>query len=411
MCFTIIKKIITFSLILLSIGVFGQATKTVVINEVMASNSTTVTDQDGEYDDWIEVYNTTNATINLSGYFLSDDADALDKYAIPAGTTISANGYLIIWADNDVDQTGLHATFKLSATGEAVFLSNTNATIIDEVTFGAQNTDVSLARSPNGTGDFTTQAPTFNGTNDNAIDGPASDIGFGEIVINEFVAANDSTSTITDDNGQYEDWIELYNNTNQAIDLTGVFLSNNKTNLKEWRFPNGTSIAANGYLIIWADEDLNQEGLHANFKLAKSGDELRLVNTDESIIDSLTFPEQKTNIGYARMPNGTGAFAFKTTTFNANNDDGTTSTDQELLAANNWKIYPNPMQHELFIERTTASQASEEMDVKIYDMLGKLMLSKRERTSKMQLFVGNLTPSVYLVVVNGNIGQKLLLVR
>jgi len=395
---------------LFTIGLFGQATKTVVINEIMASNSTTAADQDGEFDDWIELYNTTNATINLSGYFLSDDPDAIDKYTIPEGTTIPANGYLIIWADDDVDQTGLHATFRLSASGEAVLLADTNADVIDEVSFDAQNTDISLARAPNGTGDFITQAPTFNGNNDNAVDGPSSDIGFGEIVINELVASNDSTSNIVDDNGQYEDWIELYNNTNQAIDLTGVYLSNNKTNLKEWRFPDGASIAANDYLIVWADEDLNQDGLHANFKLARLGDELRLVNTDESIIDSLTFPEQKTNIGYARMPNGTGAFTFKTTTFNANNNDGTTNTRQELLASAAFNVYPNPAQEEVFIEWTKTNQPVEEMDVKIYDMLGKLVYSKRERTSKMHLLVGDLIPSVYFVVVNENIGKKLLLV-
>ena len=394
---------------LLTISTFGQAAPTVVINEIMASNSSTVQDQDGEFDDWIELYNTTNSTIDLSGYFLSDDTEVLDKYMLPQGTTIPANGYLIIWADNDVEQSGLHANFRLSAIEEAAFLADRNVNVIDEVLFNQQNTDVSFARFPNGTGDFIAQAPTFNENNNNAVNAPSSDIGFREIVINEFVAANDSTSAIADPNGQYEDWIELYNNTNQSIDLTGVFLSNNKTNLKEWRFPDGTSIAANDYLIIWADEDITQEGLHANFKLARAGDELSLINTDESIIDSLSFSEQQTNIGFARTPNGTGDFEFRATTFNANND-GTTSTDQELLAANSINIYPNPTQDELFVELITTGQKQEAIDVKIYDLLGKLMFSKRASTSKVRLSLSELSPSIYLVVINNRIGKKLLLI-
>ena len=402
------KNAIIFLLLITPIGVYAQAATTVVINEIMASNTATAQDQDEEYDDWIELYNTTNAAIDLSGYFISDDTEVLDKYMIPEGTTIAANGYLIIWADNDVDQVGLHANFRLSASGEAVFLADPTVNVIDEIIFGEQNTDIAYARFPNGTGDFQIQAPTFNESNDNAGTTTSSDVSFQEVVINEVVASNDSTSNITDPNGQYEDWIELYNNTNQEIDLTGVYLSNNKTNLREWRFPDSTKIASNGYLIVWADEDADQEGLHANFKLAKLGDELRLVNTDESIVDSLTFPEQKTNIGYARTPNGTGNFEFWTTTFNANNNGGITNTNQELLAANSIKIYPNPTQGEVFVELTTTTQKMEEMDVKIYDVLGQLIFSKRERTAKMYIPISDLTPSMYLVVVNDLIGKKLL---
>ncbi|HCR48874.1 MAG TPA: hypothetical protein DIW24_04540, partial [Bacteroidetes bacterium] len=77
---------------------------TVVINELMAQNTKTITDEAGEYEDWIELYNTTASDIDLSGYFLSDKVDNLDKWALPNGTTIPANGYLIIWADENGSQ-------------------------------------------------------------------------------------------------------------------------------------------------------------------------------------------------------------------------------------------------------------------------------------------------------------------
>jgi hypothetical protein len=137
----------------------------VVINEFMASNDATVADQDGEYDDWIELYNNSAEAIDLSGYFLSDDPGNLLKWELPAGTEIGAGGYLIVWADEDEDQAGLHASFKLSASGESVVLSDPSGNIIDEVAFADQMTDISYGRYPNGTGDFQTMYPTFNAEN------------------------------------------------------------------------------------------------------------------------------------------------------------------------------------------------------------------------------------------------------
>ncbi len=136
-----------------------------VINEFMASNYETVADQDGEYDDWIELYNNGASSIDLEGYYLSDDATDLMKWAFPAGTTIDNNSYLVIWADNDEDQEGLHAAFKLSASAESVFLVNPTGTIVDEVSYVDQSADISYGRSPNGTGDFQVMSPTFNAEN------------------------------------------------------------------------------------------------------------------------------------------------------------------------------------------------------------------------------------------------------
>ncbi len=136
----------------------------VVINEFMSSNSTTVTDQDGEYEDWVELYNNTSTGINLNGYYLTDDANDLTKFQFP-NVTIDGDGYIIIWCDSDPLQQGLHADFRLSANGEELLLVNANLQVVDKVVFGAQATDVSYARVPNGTGEFVATAPTFNMNN------------------------------------------------------------------------------------------------------------------------------------------------------------------------------------------------------------------------------------------------------
>ena len=89
-----------------------------VINELMASNNTTASDQNDEFDDWIELYNNSDKSIDLTGYFLSDKSQNLIKYIFPDSTKIGSNDYLIIWADEDDEQPGLHANFKLSKNGE-----------------------------------------------------------------------------------------------------------------------------------------------------------------------------------------------------------------------------------------------------------------------------------------------------
>ncbi len=131
-----------------------------VINEFMAKNDNTVTDQDGEYDDWIEFYNNGDEDIYLDGYYLSDDNDEPDKWVFP-DTVIYAGDYLIVWADNDEEQQGLHASFKLSADGEDIVLSDPGMALIDEISFLQQKADTTTGRYPNGTGDFITMLPTF----------------------------------------------------------------------------------------------------------------------------------------------------------------------------------------------------------------------------------------------------------
>jgi len=141
-----------------------------VVNELMAQNSTTVTDPSGEYDDWIELYNNTENILSLDNLYMSDTYSNLLKWQFPAGTTIAPNSYLIVWADEDLTQPGLHAGFKLSASGENVILSYDNGTKIEEISFGVQTTDMGYARIPNGTGAFVIQPPTFNLDNETALD-------------------------------------------------------------------------------------------------------------------------------------------------------------------------------------------------------------------------------------------------
>ena len=136
----------------------------VLINEIMASNSTTAFDNYGESDDWIELYNTTSTAFDLSGLYLSDNATNYMKWSFPAGSIILPNDYLIVWADDDTNQVGLHTNFKLGSTGESIYFSN-GLTMYDAVGFSFQTTDISYARCPDGGLVFAAATPTFDASN------------------------------------------------------------------------------------------------------------------------------------------------------------------------------------------------------------------------------------------------------
>jgi len=133
------------------VAVTSASNSPVVINEVMASNAITLADPQGEFDDWIELRNLADEEVDLTGRYLSDEPNNPRKWPFPAGTKIPANGYLIIWADEDGAATpGLHASFKLSAEGEEIFLTDTDANynaILDSIAFGSQTPDRSYGRT------------------------------------------------------------------------------------------------------------------------------------------------------------------------------------------------------------------------------------------------------------------------
>ena len=138
------------------------------INEFLASNSTTNVDESGEYDDWLELYNAGNDSIDLGGFFLTDTVDNLMKWSIPEGTIISAAGFLLVWCDEDQEQGVLHTNFKLSADGEFVALVSSNGfTIIDSLSFGPQTADVSYGRISDGSTSWGETTPTPNSSNGN----------------------------------------------------------------------------------------------------------------------------------------------------------------------------------------------------------------------------------------------------
>ena len=273
--------------------------KTISINEIMADNETTLPDPDfGEYGDWIELYNAGDVDILLEGFFMSDDPEEPMKWQLPSEAQIPANGFLLIWADDH--DTGLHTNFKLSKSGESVALFDPSLASVDEVTFGEQEADISYGRFPDGADTFETfHTPTPGSSNESDTPPPPA------VVINEIMADNETT-LVDPDFGEYGDWIELYNASGVDVSLEGFFLSDDPEEPGMWQLPGEAQITAGGFLLIWADK--NDTGLHTNFKLGKSGESVALFDPSLASVDEVTFGEQETDVSYGRFPDGEGTW-------------------------------------------------------------------------------------------------------
>lgn len=274
------------------------------INELMASNKSTVPDEHGDYADWVELYNGSDAPVNLRSFYLTDDLTKPMKWAFP-DTAIPARGYLVLWADAEYRQGALHTSFRLDAeTGEQLGLYSTDGDrvfLVDTLSFGPQFSDTSWGRLPDGDDNWQFLAvPTPGAANSSGLSGL-----HGRLFINEFMASN--RSTIADENGDYDDWVELYNATDSVLRLSAMRLTDDLARPAKWTVPD-TVIPARGFLLIWADGEESEGPLHASFNLgAAQGEELGLFEAfgiHSLLVDSVRFGPQSTDTSYGRLPDG-----------------------------------------------------------------------------------------------------------
>jgi len=284
------------------------------INEFLANNDEAVAGPDGTYPDWIELYNGGSAAVDVGGMYLTDDLANPDAWQLPEGTVIDAGGFLVVWADNDPEKGPMHASFSLNATGEAIGLfASDGLTEIDSVVFGAQLDDVSYGRLPDGTANWTYLTPTPGSQNieGDANNGPSTHVvSVPEgLVINEFMA--DNGATIAGPDGTNPDWVELYNGGNESVNLGGMYLTDNLNNPMKWKFPDDTVIEAGGFLLIWADNASDSDGLHCSFGLRANGEAIALFASDgTTLIDSITYTKQIQDVSYGRLPDGSDNWKY-----------------------------------------------------------------------------------------------------
>ena len=260
----------------------------VTINEIIANPANGGTDV-------IELKNVTGAAINIAGWGLSDDLLNPSRYVFPAGTSIPAGGYLLVYCDALVTlPTDLHTGFGLDSGGQRLILTNAGA-IKDYVAFGPQARGLSLGRIADGTGAFTLCTPTLGATN-----GAVLSLGStANLRMNEWMAQP----------AHGDDWFEIYNNDSLPVDISGLWLSDLPGTPKITQIPPFSYIAAKGFADFQADGQ-NDGGNHANFKLSAGGDNLVLSNTaGTATLDTLAITSGGSNISRGRFPNGSATIA------------------------------------------------------------------------------------------------------
>lgn len=285
------------------------------LNEVQPNNVSGLQDDFGDRDPWVELYNSGASAIDLSGYYLGDNYTNLLRWAFPAGTTINSGQYLVVWLDGEpAETTGgtLHASFRIPATtGSVVLTRGVNPQLmVDYLNYELINNDRSYGAFPNGTPAKRQKLYYATPGQPNNLSYPAVPVS-----INEWMASN--TGTLPDlADFNFDDWFELYNAGPTDIDLSGYRLTDNLTNTTQFTIPNGYSIPANGYLLVWADDDTGQNDtnspdLHVNFKLGGSGEAIGLFAPNGTNVDSITFGSQTNDISQGRYPDGnSGLFYF-----------------------------------------------------------------------------------------------------
>ena len=153
----------------------------VYVNEVLPVNAGVAADDHGDFDPWIELYNATTSTVDLSGLSLSDDPALPHKWTFPAGTTLCGRSRLLVWADAEASEGPLHASFRPPVGGGTIRLYDGPGALLDSLTYPALTSNVSFGRHPDGSsnlGSFLYPSP-----------GAANQPGSAAIVVNEYNGA------------------------------------------------------------------------------------------------------------------------------------------------------------------------------------------------------------------------------
>ena len=215
----------------------------------------------------------------------------------------------------------------------------------------------------------------------------------GGLVINEIMAGN--VSAVADQNGEYDDWVELYNGNNFSLNLNGYYLSDNENELTKWTFPNVT-IPANGYLIVWCDTAGNsQTGLHTTYRLSADQEEVYLTDPTNTVIDAVHYVNMPSDKGFARVPNGTGPMQYQTHTYDATNQNGTGIDN--INVSGKMRVYPNPSNNRIYVLGATEG-------VSVLNMMGQEVFHKKQVKS---IDISNWENGIYFVK-SGNSVVKII---
>ncbi|MCL2811372.1 MAG: lamin tail domain-containing protein [Clostridia bacterium] len=311
------------------------------ITEVMASNKITLPDENGRFNDWIELTNESDVTISLEGYGLSNRADKI-RFTFPRGAALSPGGRVIVFASK-TSQSMLgrpyHANFGISSVGCTLYLFDGSGRIVEEIRVPTLGPDLVYAKTLGGW--IISDAPTPG--YDNTQEGRAAFLNDyrllpGTLMLNEVAPSN--RTSLMDEDGDYVPWLELYNNSQHAIDLYGYALSNNPSNPIKWRFPEGAVIQPGEYYVVFCSRKNRPGGgglrPHASFNLRSEKGAVLLTDIRGRLVDMTTWEVIPTDTSWGRRESGDRDWMIlnQSTPGLPNNREGAREMDRRMLAVN-----------------------------------------------------------------------------
>jgi len=270
------------------------------INEILVSNTYTQIDDDGEYSDYIEIYNGYKRKINLSGYHLSDSEFNTDKWTFP-NITINSGEYLLVYASGkdkcNLEERVCHTNFKLSSNGETVTFTDKNNNIINKFIYSETSNDISYGYNSRKYSYL--NSPTPGSRNSDKL--KYQKITSKNLYINEYMIHNQRNKY--NSIGNYSDWIELYNNTSKDIKLNNLYLTDDSNDLMKYKLPNVT-IKKYDYLLIYLEDysSIKDSQIIANFKLSDQ-DKYIIFSNGKKVIDKIEIKKLLDNISYGKKEN------------------------------------------------------------------------------------------------------------
>lgn len=313
------------------------------ISEVMPSNRSAVTDENGEYPDWVEIWNSADHEMNLHGIGLSDRSDSI-RFLFP-DMVLPADGRVLVFCSNS-NQTNpgmpFHAKFKLSSVGETVYLYDPNAYLIDSCKYPILGTDESWALTADGFQAVTYFSPGYENTQEgHQAYRESIMVSGGALVISEVMA--DALTGLRDEDDELSDWVEIYNTTGSPVSLENYALSDNESKPLKWRFPKGASIPAHGYYVVFCSGKDKVEAAtgvpHTNFRLSAEKETIILADSRGHVVDRVMIDNLPEDCSFGRNENG-GMQVFQTATPGLpNNQQGFYQMDKNLRAINKSGVY------------------------------------------------------------------------
>jgi len=353
----------------------------VLINEIHYNPA------EGDEYEFIEISNNGDSPVELTGYLFAEGID----FSFPAGTNINSGEYIVITKNsgnyNHLDCQVLQWTGDpLPDSWANIILKDGHEKIIDYVNY---DNNTKWAPKSNGGGpSLELRNPYLENLylknwktsyDDGGTPGKPNIYPENvELFINEFMAVNDST--LADEYGDYDDWIEIYNKSDREIDIGGLFVTDNLNAPMKSQIPitnpELTTIKPGNFLILWTDNETSQGVLHLGIKLSGSGEEIGLAQASGNsavFIDSLIFPEQLADISYGRYPDGGDIWRqFNPASPVASNlisevvSDPTTPKTTKLEQS-----YPNPFNSSTRVKFTL--KKLENVEIAVYNLKGRLV--------------------------------------